>query len=256
MNRDEAARLLKERSALNSQPYGPDAIDAWAEALAPVSYGDAHKALHRAVKKANGDRVSVKAIFEELPPKEPTRTHTDPLGAKACPRCEGTGYSPSADEHGIVRYGPCPRCRPGAPMPGDEPRPPARDPWRGGPPVSGERMRQILSGIRDTHGWAPPKEPTRFAIMDPELVAARKAHWADVARRNAWANPGGHYPGCPCEACEQKRIRPNADVPADEPPPSTLHLVRDGLGAMAPPPPPILKAEADPSPEPATDEPF
>jgi len=85
MNRDETSRLLRTRSALTSQPYGDDAIDAWYEALHPWTYTAARDALVDAAR--HDKKVSVAHVVDRLPPIE--RTDDDiPIH---CELCDGHG---------------------------------------------------------------------------------------------------------------------------------------------------------------------
>jgi len=45
MTRDETKQLLRVRSALTSQPYGDDTIEAWHDVLEPWRYDDCRAAL-------------------------------------------------------------------------------------------------------------------------------------------------------------------------------------------------------------------
>jgi hypothetical protein len=65
MTRDETASLLRARSALTSQPYGDDVVDAWHEALGQWSYFETRAALIRAAR--DEQRVSVAHLVDKLP---------------------------------------------------------------------------------------------------------------------------------------------------------------------------------------------
>jgi hypothetical protein len=69
MNHDDVVALLRRRSALNSQPYGPDTIDVWAEALADIDAFAARKALLAAHLEHGA--VSIKALRDHLPKRPP-----------------------------------------------------------------------------------------------------------------------------------------------------------------------------------------
>lgn len=77
MNRDEVTRLLRARSALTSQPYSDDVIDAWAEALDEWDFDQCRAALMRASRATK--RVTVADVIECLPRKS-SYHETPPAG--------------------------------------------------------------------------------------------------------------------------------------------------------------------------------
>jgi hypothetical protein len=87
MNRDDTARLLQARRTLTNEPHGADTVDAWAQALAPWTYAQAHAALIDAAR--NHARVIVAHLVERLP--SATNIYDRPAREK-CARCDGTGW--------------------------------------------------------------------------------------------------------------------------------------------------------------------
>ena len=65
MNRDETHRLLRQRSALTSQPYGEDVIDAWQVALEEWTFDQCNAALIRAAREDK--RITIAHLTERLP---------------------------------------------------------------------------------------------------------------------------------------------------------------------------------------------
>ena len=65
MNRDETARLLRARSALTSQPYGDETIDAWQRALDQWTLAECRSALTAAARSEK--LITPRHIIERLP---------------------------------------------------------------------------------------------------------------------------------------------------------------------------------------------
>jgi hypothetical protein len=86
VNRDETARLLRTRSALTSQPYGDEAVDAWHEVLKHRDFTSCRTAMIDAAK--TDKRITVAHLLDHLPASERTRV-TPP---EACELCDGSGW--------------------------------------------------------------------------------------------------------------------------------------------------------------------
>jgi len=86
MNRDDTRALLKARSALTSQPYGDEAIDAWHDALDQWTNHECRTALTKAARTHR--TITVAHIVELLPPI--INTPTTPLDQ--CELCDNTGW--------------------------------------------------------------------------------------------------------------------------------------------------------------------
>lgn len=85
MNRDETAKLLKARSALTSQPYGDDTIDAWHDVLTERTFVECRTALLDASK--TDKRIAVAHVIEHLP----TIARTSTAPPDYCELCDGCG---------------------------------------------------------------------------------------------------------------------------------------------------------------------
>jgi hypothetical protein len=86
VNRDDTARLLRVRSALTSQPYGDEAIDAWHEVLKDRDFAVCRTAMVDASK--TDKRITVAHLLDRLPQSE--RHRVDP--PEACELCDGSGW--------------------------------------------------------------------------------------------------------------------------------------------------------------------
>lgn len=86
MNHDETATILKARSSLTSQPYGPDVVDIWHEALKGWTYTEVRNALIRAGR--DHPRISIAHVVERLAPL-PSNT---PEGHPRSCICAGRGF--------------------------------------------------------------------------------------------------------------------------------------------------------------------
>ena len=84
MTRDETAKLLRVRSALTSQPYGDDTIDAWHDVVGERAFVECRTALLDASK--TDKRITVAHLIEHLPTIARTRTPPD-----QCELCDGCG---------------------------------------------------------------------------------------------------------------------------------------------------------------------
>jgi hypothetical protein len=73
MTRDETLTILRARSALTSQPYGDEAIDAWHQALAEWTLDECRTALTRAARAEK--RITVAHLTERLPHRSPIPAH-------------------------------------------------------------------------------------------------------------------------------------------------------------------------------------
>lgn len=85
MNRDDAARLLRTRSALTSQPYGDETIDAWLDVLADRTFDEAKTALLVAARTEK--RITIAHVIEQLPGRHGRPVVPPPY----CEMCDGTG---------------------------------------------------------------------------------------------------------------------------------------------------------------------
>jgi hypothetical protein len=135
MNREETATLLRARSALTSQPYGPDVIDAWHDALAGYRLPVVRAALTTAARVRR--TVTLADIVEHLPVRE-ARPYD--RVAHECQLCGGMGWA-MTDPAGHGTYTPC-ECR-------DRPMPTrVVEPWH--PPTDEEKanVRRMLATIR------------------------------------------------------------------------------------------------------------
>jgi hypothetical protein len=108
MDRTEVERLLKRRSTLLGQPYGPDSIDAWTDMLDDRDAGATWKALHDLVRDGNA-KVTVADLCRLTVDKAPKVAEQH---GPSCGLCEGTGWEPCDDlERNNVRYSQVKPCR-------------------------------------------------------------------------------------------------------------------------------------------------
>jgi hypothetical protein len=186
MTRDEVARVLKERSALLSQPYGPDAIDAWHATLPrSVTLDEALAAMRSACSESTSGRVTVADVVARVEKPKATRLHTDPLGQLDCHECQGTGWSPRFDQ-GARRYGPCRTCRPKdgtEAKPDPNGRPSTRQSW------ATDEGRATIAAIRaglgqrghTAHGPSCNCDRCRFIAGARKLAQAERDAAGDTA---------------------------------------------------------------------------
>jgi hypothetical protein len=93
MNLDETTSLLRNRSALTSQPYSAGVAELWQAALCDWSYRECRAALLAA---ARADRkVSVAQVIDHLP----KRSAPPALPPVHCELCDGTGTRPAHSDH-------------------------------------------------------------------------------------------------------------------------------------------------------------
>ena len=86
MNRDDAARLLRTRSALTSQPYGDETIDAWLDVLGDRRFDEVRSALLQASRSEK--RITIAHVIEQLPGRN-GRPAAAPID---CELCGGDGW--------------------------------------------------------------------------------------------------------------------------------------------------------------------
>lgn len=114
MNQHETRALLRTRSALTSQPYGDDVVDAWHDALEAWTFEECRAALIKTSREHQ--RITVAHLIEKLPhhprPGTSTQHYYDDYNG---PTNRGRAIADQIRQHLERHNDPthhCPNCQP------------------------------------------------------------------------------------------------------------------------------------------------